>query len=106
MIFSLGSISGWGRFGDGLYFAPNSSKAHDYSDKKQSSLGTGRFIMLLNKVACGKPYRYTTDQQHLTGPPSGFDCVLGEVGPVLNYPELVVYKESAAVTTAIVIYNR
>jgi hypothetical protein len=62
--------------------------------------------MLLNKVACGKVKKYSSDQPHLTDAPSGFDSVVGEVGAVLNYSELIVYKESAAVTTALVIYHR
>ena len=38
-------------------------------------------------------------------PPVGHDSVVGEVGPNLNYGELVVYNETAALPEYLIVYS-
>ena len=48
-----------------------------------------------------------TPQVELAGdaPPLGYDSVVGEVGEALNYDELVVYSESAAIPEYLIMYT-
>lgn len=81
------ATSNWaGRFGKGLYFAPNSSKSHAYS----KSVGPVQ-AMFLCKVVAGQVHKTLVDIPGLTQPPNGCDSVSGEVGVNLNFPELVIY---------------
>lgn len=90
----------WGRFGSGLYFAPNSSKSHDYVHTKGNVK-----VMILCKVAAGKVFKTKVDMPNLRCPPSGYDSVSGEVGGNLNYAELVVYASDASLPSYILFYQ-
>jgi hypothetical protein len=90
------------RFGRGLYFAHNSSKANDYTSPNST---TGLRVMFQCDVACGKVYCTQYDMTSLTSPPSGYDSVEGVPGGSLNYPEMVVYNEDAVMPRYIVFYK-
>eukprot|EP01126_Amoeba_proteus_P040943 TRINITY_DN4392_c0_g2_i11.p1 TRINITY_DN4392_c0_g2~~TRINITY_DN4392_c0_g2_i11.p1 ORF type:complete len:293 (-),score=22.05 TRINITY_DN4392_c0_g2_i11:72-950(-) len=92
----------WGRFGNGIYFAPNSSKSHDYNTN--SEVDDVR-AMLLCKVIMGTTFVTRDNHCHLIHPPSGYDSVTGEVGNALNYPECVVWNEKRILTTHLVFYS-
>ena len=62
---------GWAgklRYGDGLYFAPNSSKSNDYNEKSQRERKSGAGevrrwrCMFLSTVALGRSFSPTEDQ--------------------------------------------
>ena len=82
----------WGRFGQGHYFSSASSKSADYPLKLAA--GATR-VLVLCKVVVGRGYRVNTNMTHLQAPPDGYDSVLGEVGPALNYDETCVYRDDA-----------
>ncbi|CAM9711233.1 unnamed protein product [Ectocarpus sp. 4 AP-2014] len=96
------------RYGEGVYFSSVSGKANDYarSSEKKSSDGRRLRCMFVAYVARGKPYltKKTNLRPHMC-PPLGFHSVEGEVGPALNYEELVVYKEEAALPTHLIVYS-
>uniref|UniRef100_A0A6B2LPH1 Poly [ADP-ribose] polymerase n=1 Tax=Arcella intermedia TaxID=1963864 RepID=A0A6B2LPH1_9EUKA len=92
----------WGRFGKGLYFAPDAAKSNDYAVAEPNS---GVKCLILCKVVVGKAMIYRTDQTTLTQPPSGYDSVLGETGQSLNYPELVIYNDRAILPAYVVFYQ-
>jgi hypothetical protein len=61
--------------------------------------------MILCDVACGRVYQTQYDNSSLTSAPYGFDSVEGVPGGSLNYPELVVYNEDAALPKYVVFYT-
>ena len=88
------------RFGHGFYFAPHSSKCHDYTQ------GVNKHrAMLLVDILPGKKHTILTTQQELTGPPDGCHSVFGKPGQSLNYPELVVYNPDCVMPRYIVVYQ-
>ena len=102
------------RYGRGIYFSATSSKSNDYSKGSELVLRQGDRhgrlwawrCMFVCHVAIGNTYR-TTDGS-LTDdmcPPHGYDSVTGEVGPHLNYDEVVAYDESQAVPSYLVVYT-
>lgn len=108
------STSSTSRFGEGLYFTATSSKADDYSDmalKKQgivsNLLNSGYKSMFVAKVVCGKVHKASNDMPHLKAAPQGCHSVCGDKQntTTLNYDEIVVYKEEAAIPRYIIIYK-
>lgn len=97
----FGKKTGWGRFGSGIYTSSTSSKSNDYSRNATSSPWKA---MILNNVVVGKGYKITNDNSSLTGPPPGYDSVLGETGVSLNHDELIVYDESAIRPSWLIVY--
>ena len=89
------------RFGHGFYLTPNSSKCHDYTQG-----ANGYRAMLLCAVCPGRKYYLQTDNVHLKGPPSGYDCVYGQEGSSLNYAEIVVYNPDAVLPRYIIVYKK
>ena len=87
------------RFGHGFYFAPNSSKCHDYTQGIQTHRA-----MLLVDILPGKKYVILTTKQELRGPPDDCHSVFGKPGQSLNYPELVVYNPDCVMPRYIVVY--
>jgi predicted RNA-binding Zn-ribbon protein involved in translation (DUF1610 family) len=76
------------RYGNGLYFSSVSVKSNDYSDGSEKIIFDGSEnsrwrSMFLCKVVLGKPHR--TKLKKLPGLPDGYNSVMGEVGPALNY---------------------
>jgi len=61
--------------------------------------------IILNKVALGRVFKSYFNAPNVTGPPPGFDCVVGEPGPVLNFDEVVVYDECAVIPAYLIIYG-
>ncbi|CAM9345382.1 unnamed protein product [Ectocarpus sp. 12 AP-2014] len=95
------------RYGKGVYFSSVSGKANDYADQtaKTAKDGTRLRCMFVANVAAGKAY--STKEKALDDdkcPPPGYESVVGEVGEGMNYDELVVYKEEAALPTHLIVY--
>ncbi|CAM9472315.1 unnamed protein product [Ectocarpus sp. 13 AM-2016] len=97
------------RYGEGLYFSSVSGKANDYADLSEKTDSNGRRLrcMFVANVAAGKAFKtHRTSLQQNECPPAGYDSVVGEVGQGLNYDELVVYKDEAALPTHLIVYSR
>ncbi|CBN75142.1 conserved unknown protein [Ectocarpus siliculosus] len=98
----------WLMYGKGLYFSSVSGKANDFSaeTEKLATDGTTVRCMLVADVAAGKAF-VTTEKYfpQMERPPLGYNSVVGEVGPHLNYDELVVYDPAAALPTHFVVYR-
>lgn len=81
-------------FGNGLYFADQSSKSEQYAFGRYGG-GSGShgdtFFMFVADVALGKIKKYRDSQSHLTKPPPGFHSVQGEAGSYLVHNEFIVY---------------
>ncbi|KIO34826.1 hypothetical protein M407DRAFT_210286 [Tulasnella calospora MUT 4182] len=90
------------RFGRGIYTSSVSSKADDYT---VTPPGSGYRAMLVARIVLGKGFPLKVTTSHLTGPPSGYHSVIGEVGSHLNYDEQVVYKNEAARPAYLIIYK-
>jgi len=93
----------WGRFGAGLYFAPDAAKSNDYT-KPHNKVR----CQILCKVVVGNAKVFVEDQPLLTAPPPGYDSVLGKpgTGGALNFPELVLYTEEAMLPAYVVFYKK
>jgi len=81
-------------FGNGLYFADQSSKSEQYSFGRYGG-GSGKadtFFMFVTDVALGTIKEYEDAQTHLTKPPSGYDSVQGKKGRWLVHNEFIVYS--------------
>ena len=87
------------RFGHGFYFAPNSSKCHDYTQGVQTYRA-----MLQVEILPGKKHIITTNDVKLTQPPNGCHSVYGKPGSALNYAELVVYNPDCVMPRYIIVY--
>ncbi|EOD17497.1 hypothetical protein EMIHUDRAFT_244098 [Emiliania huxleyi CCMP1516] len=72
------------RYGPGLYFSSTSGKSNDYATHSERLRGSRRWR---------------------TMPPDGYDSIVGEVGANLNYDELVVYNEAAALPRFLLVYS-
>jgi poly [ADP-ribose] polymerase len=80
-------------FGNGLYFANQSSKSEQYAFGRYGG-GSGQgstYFMFVADVALGKIKEYEDAQSHLHKPPSGFDSVQGKKGRYLVHDEFIVY---------------
>ncbi|KAG5720522.1 hypothetical protein E4T56_gene2591 [Termitomyces sp. T112] len=93
----------FGRFGAGVYTTSTSSKADSYAKNFSSALTTK--AMFLNYVVVGRGSKYMMDRVTLTGPPAGYDSVLGEVGLALNHDECIVYRDDAIRPAYLVTYD-
>ena len=91
------------RFGRGFYFAPMSSKCHDYTQGAHSYRA-----MLLCDVCVGEKYAMKQDDENLLNPPQGYDSIYGKSGSgsVLNYDEIVVYNPDAILPRYILLYQK
>ena len=89
------------RFGKAFYFATNSSKSHDYTEKHDEY-----HAMLLCKVAVGRAYVTKYNRRDLHTAPSGYDSVHGQAGGTLNYDEIAIYNPEAILPTHILLYTR
>jgi hypothetical protein len=97
-ISHTGINTNFSRFGRGIYFAHNSSKANDYN-------GDATRAILHCKVVAVKEFRTQQDQTHLTSAPEKCHSVCGVPGERLNYPELVVYHEHAVKPICVILYT-
>ena len=98
------SKTAWQRYGPGFYFATNSSKAHDYAERKQNCEAV--CAVFLCDVAVGKEYTTKYNASQLQGPPKGYHSVHGVHSKhgSLNYDELVVYNTAAVYPRYIFLY--
>eukprot|EP00698_Gefionella_okellyi_P017648 TRINITY_DN519_c0_g1_i1.p1 TRINITY_DN519_c0_g1~~TRINITY_DN519_c0_g1_i1.p1 ORF type:complete len:647 (+),score=165.96 TRINITY_DN519_c0_g1_i1:81-2021(+) len=87
-------LSHWARFGLGHYFTATASKSAEYPLNLPQ--GATR-VLFMAKVVVGKGCKKLQNDVDLEAAPEGYDSVLGEVGQALNYDELVVYRDDAAI---------
>ena len=102
-ITKVGTNVSFTRFGKGLYFAPESSKCHDYT------LGVPQYgyrAMFYVKCAPGFKQLKFTDDKARTAPDKGYNSLYGHAGESLNYDELCLYNDNACVAEYIIVYNR
>ena len=81
-------------FGNGLYFADQSSKSEQYAFGRFGG-GHGRgdtFFMFVADVALGSIKKYQNPQSNLTKAPSGYHSVQGEKGSSLAHNEYIIYS--------------
>jgi hypothetical protein len=86
------SNTGWGRFGRGLYFTSVSSKSYDYSKPNAANVRA----IFVAYVVVGNGKKLSADAPSLTSPGQGYHSVLGVVGSVLNFDEVVTYQNNSA----------
>lgn len=98
----IGTNVSFQRFGHGFYLAPNSSKCHDYTQGCHTS---GLRALLLCEVCPGKKHRTHKDSTRLRAPPVGCNCVYGDAGQDLNYPEIVLYNCESILPKYIMLYK-
>ena len=102
------------RYGRGLYFSRTASKSNDYARPSERILADGRHrIMFLCKVCVGRTHRTAQDRldqaavDEIIGSRSA-DSITGLTiadGGALHYEENVVYHESAAIPSYLIIYR-
>jgi hypothetical protein len=102
---NLGTASGL-RFGRGLYFSSTSGKSNDYAHgSERQRRGRSWRTLFVAKVAAGAAYKTDEASLDVSRPPEGYDSVVGEVGANLNYDELVVYQEAAALPEFLIVVS-
>lgn len=97
-----GKNTGWSRFGQAIYTAPEASKSHDYNAASEKN---GIRTILLCQVAPGKIFQTKINMPTITAPPIGFDAVEGVPGADLNYPELCTYKNESVYPAYVIFYR-
>ncbi|CAM9759190.1 unnamed protein product [Laminaria digitata] len=103
-----GSRLNWLQYGQGLYFSSSSGKANDFAASTEKRAGNGRTrrCMFVVNVAAGNAFStYEKGLPEKWCPPQGYNSVVAEVGPNVNYDQLVVYDEAAALPTHFVVYE-
>lgn len=97
------------RYGPGLYFSATSGKSHEYAGGSERIRHGRRWrSMFLASVAAGRAHLAYEDSLDIDRPPAGCDSVVGETrakGGSLNYDELVVYTERAALPQYLIVYS-
>jgi hypothetical protein len=101
-----GTSSSFMRFGKGSYFSATSGKSNDYNAGSEQLIG-GRTVrlMFLCKVAVGRAFRTEVSIPNLQAPPSGCNSVVGVPGKSLNFDEIVVYDDCAAIPSYLIAYS-
>lgn len=95
-------------FGQGIYFAPSSSKSWNYTSFIGTSWANGTSntaFMGLYAVAYGKPYDVDTWDPYIdyrTETRNGFDCLHAHAGASLRNDEIVFYDEAAVLLDYVV----
>lgn len=77
-------------FGNGLYFADQSSKSAQYSSDWGGSDNSTNFLFVA-AVSLGKIKKYANCQTGLSKPPSGYHSVQGKKGNSLLHNEFIIY---------------
>ena len=98
----------WQRYGQGFYFAPNSSKSNDYCSNPADVEWKAMFLC---QVAPGKKHFTRKNLTDLEGPPKGYNSVYGKsktflLNSVLNYDELAVFTSAAACPRYVLLYRK
>lgn len=90
-----GAVHTGSMFGNGIYFADQSSKSANYC-WGFNRRGNKRkvFYMLVCDVAVGKMKDYETAQSYLDKAPNGYDSVRGVKGSSLLHNEIIIYNEN------------
>ena len=90
------------RFGNAFYFAPNSSKSHNYC-----RTDCNYFAMFICWVVPGKKYKLKFNEVNLEQPPRGFHSVYGQQSDTghLRNDELVLYDPDAISPKYVLLYN-
>jgi len=102
------------RYGEGSYFAPDSSKSHSYNQGSHRDTTHGKYrVMFLCKVAKGgNPHETTAsnishrDVEMLIR--GGHTAIIGRTSPEpdgLNFEEVVVYQNAAAIPSYLIVYK-
>lgn len=81
-------------FGNGLYFADQSTKSSQYSTARFGGGGNSygnSYFMFVADVALGRIKTYEDSQSHLNKAPHGFDSVQGVKGRQLVHNEFITY---------------
>lgn len=106
LINMAGSSTGC-RFGPGAYFTSCSSKSHDYNVRSEQGLGSRVRSMFLARVVVGKGHIETTGSYSQRVAPNGHDSLIAKAGvtPKVNYDELIIFNDSAALPSYLVIYK-
>jgi poly [ADP-ribose] polymerase len=81
-------------FGNGLYFADQSSKSEQYAFGRYGGGGgkSDSFFMFVADVALGEIKQYEDAQSHLNKPPAGYHSVQGKKGRYLVHNEFIIYS--------------
>lgn len=81
-------------FGNGLYFADQSSKSEQYSTSRFGGSGRGAntYFLFVADVALGKIMKYRHAQPQLSKAPRGYQSVQGEKGSSLLHDEFIIYN--------------
>jgi hypothetical protein len=84
------------RFGQGIYFSQISSKSYDYGNHR---------AVFIAQVAAGMTYAAPAEMRDAVEPPAGYDSINGRPGTTtgINYDELVVYSNNAAIPLLLLI---
>jgi len=103
----FGKNTKWGRFGKGIYLSATSSKACDPKYCRNLNQQSPYKVVMLTRVAVGRGWKLTRNDDTRTAPPKGYHSVLGEPAPGgnLNYDEVVVYDNDAARPAYLVVYD-
>ena len=83
-------------FGNGLYFADQSTKSSQYATARfggSSSKYGNSYFMFVADVALGRVKQYSDSQSHLNRAPSGYDSVQGVKGYSLLHNEFIIYDQ-------------
>jgi len=102
------------RYGRGLYFSRTASKSNDYAFETERRLPHGRHrVLFLCKVCVGRQHRTKeasleqaeVDQLLGSGQADSVTGLTKADGGALNYEENVVYDESAAIPSYLIVYK-
>lgn len=90
------------RFGHAFYFAPNSSKSHNYC-----RTNCNYWAMFLCWVVPGRKYKLKYNELLMQGPPDGFHSVYGQESNYghLSNDELVLYNPDAISPKYLLLYT-
>jgi len=101
-----------GYYGRGTYFASQSCKAAQYSERKASD-NTGLFTMIISRVALGNPHFIDHVDMELGRPPLPHDSVIARPGPMRlhkymeqTHCEFVIYERMQAYPEYILQFER
>lgn len=81
-------------FGNGLYFADQSTKSSQYATARYGGSGSAHgdtYFMFVADVALGKIKKYEDAQMQLVKAPPGYDSVQGVKGSALVHNEFITY---------------
>ena len=89
-----GAVHTGSMFGDGIYFASNSTKSANYCWGFGSRAIGETFYMFVCEVATGRIKDYESAKSSLKSAPYGYNSVRGTKGRHLQNDEYIVYRES------------